>query len=55
MTNSLLLQNLIIQQSKHFLVKNELRKLQKFDSSYFRGRNRFEEDGFQIQIFLKSW
>ena len=32
---------------KHLLGENELKKLQKFDSSYFRGRNRFEEDGVQ--------
>ena len=33
--------------SKHILVENELKSLQKFDSSYFRGRSCFEEDGVQ--------
>ena len=47
--------------SKHLFVKNELKKQQKFDSSYFRGRNRFEEDDVQnylvfqpIHNFLKK-
>ena len=30
--------------SRHLLVENELRKLQKFDAGYFRGKNHFEED-----------
>ena len=33
--------------SKHFFVKNELKKLKIFDSSYFRGESHFEEDGAQ--------
>ena len=33
--------------SKHLLVETKLKKLQKFDSSYFRGRSHFEEDGVQ--------
>ena len=33
--------------SKHFLVENELQKLKTFDSSYFIGKNCFEEDGTQ--------
>ena len=31
--------------SKHLLVENELKKLKKFDTSYFRGKSYFEEDG----------
>ena len=31
--------------TKNLLVENELKKLQTFDSSYFRGKNCFEEDG----------
>ena len=27
------------------LVENELKKLQKFDAAYFRGKSHFEEDG----------
>ena len=30
--------------SKHFLAENELKKLQKFDSSYFRGKDFLEEN-----------
>ena len=33
--------------SKHLLVENELNKLKFFDSSYFRGKNYFDEDGTQ--------
>ena len=29
------------------LFENELKKLKAFDSSYFRGKNNFEEDGTQ--------
>ena len=31
--------------TKHFLVENELKKLQTFDSIYFRRKSHFEEDG----------
>ena len=38
--------------TKYLLVKNELKKLQKFDAAYFRGKSRFKEDGIQnVQIF----
>ena len=33
--------------SKHLLVENELKKRQKFDAAYFRGKSHFEEDGTQ--------
>ena len=46
--------------SKHLLVENELNKLKTFDSSYFRGKNYFDEDGTQnyhifqpIAMYLK--
>ena len=29
----------------HLIVKNELNKLKKFDSSYYNGKSYFEEDG----------
>ena len=32
---------------KHLLVENELKKLQKFDAAYFRGKIHFEKDGTQ--------
>ena len=33
--------------TKYLLVENELKKLQKFDATYFRGKSHFEEDGTQ--------
>ena len=37
----------------HLLVQNELKKLQKFDSSYFIGKNYFEEDGTQSYLVFQ--
>ena len=31
--------------SDHLLVQNELNKLKTFDSSYYHGKNYFDEDG----------
>ena len=31
--------------TKHLLVENELKKLEKFDAAYFRGKNYFKGDG----------
>ena len=39
--------------AKHLLVENELKKLQKFDSNYFRGKSHFEEDGTQNYLVLQ--
>ena len=39
--------------TKHLLVENELEKLQTFDSSYFIGKIRFEEDGNQIYLVFQ--
>ena len=36
--------------SKLLLVENELKKLKAFDSSYFRGKSHFEEDGKLFSI-----
>ena len=33
--------------TKHLLVENELKKLQTFDSIYFRGKSHFEKNGTQ--------
>ena len=33
--------------TKHVLVENEFKELKTFDSSYFIGKNYFEEDGTQ--------
>ena len=37
----------------HLLVENELKKLQKFDPSYFRGISHFEEDGTQNYLVFQ--
>ena len=36
--------------TKHLLSENELKKLQRFDSIYFRGKSHFEEDGTQNNL-----
>ena len=38
---------------KHLLVENKFKKLQKFDSSYFRGKSLFEEDGTQNYLVFQ--
>ena len=40
--------------SKHLLVENELNKLKTFDSSYFIGKNFFEEDGNQNYLVFQQ-
>ena len=39
--------------SKHLLVENELKKLETFDSSYFKGKSHFEEDGIQNYLVFQ--
>ena len=39
---------------KNFFVKNELKKLRTFDSSYFIGKNHFEGDGAQNYLVFQS-
>ena len=39
--------------TKHLLVENELKKLQKFDAAYFRGKSHFEEDGTQNYLVFQ--
>ena len=39
--------------TKHLLVENELKKQKTFDSSYFRGKNHFEEDGMQNYLVFQ--
>ena len=36
------------------LVKNQLKKLQIFDSSYFKGKNHFEEDSSQNYLAFQK-
>ena len=33
--------------SRHLKIENKLKKLEKFDSSYFKSKSHFEEDGTQ--------
>ena len=33
--------------TKHLLIENELKKLEKFDAAYFTGKNYFDSDGTQ--------
>ena len=40
-------------ESKHLPVKNELKKLKTFDSSYFIGKSHFEEDGTQNNLVFQ--
>ena len=40
--------------TKKLLVENELKKLQTFDSGYFRGKSHFEEDGAQNYLVFRS-
>ena len=39
--------------TKHLLVENELKKLQKFDGTYFRGKSHFEEDFTQNYLVFQ--
>ena len=39
--------------SKHLLLENELNKLKTFDSGYFIGKSRFEEDGNQNYLVFQ--
>ena len=40
--------------TKPFRVENELKKLKKFDSSYFIGKSHFEEDGTENYLIFQS-
>ena len=39
--------------TKHLLVENDLNKLKTFDSSYFIGKNHFDEDGTQNYLVFQ--
>ena len=39
--------------TKHVLVENEFKELKTFDSSYFIGKNYFEEDGTQNYLVFQ--
>ena len=38
---------IVSNKTRHLLVQNQLRKLETFDSIYFRGKSHFEDDGTQ--------
>ena len=42
-----------VNKSKPLLVENELKKLKTFDSSYFRGKSHFGEDGAQNYLVFQ--
>ena len=55
-----MLKKITANKTKHSVVENEFKKLKTFDSSFFRGKNDFEDDGTQnvfvfqpIHKFLK--
>ena len=39
--------------TKYLLVESELKKLQKLDAAYFRGKSPFEEDGTQNYLVFQ--
>ena len=39
---------------KHLLVEKELKKLETFNSTYFRGKSHFENDGTQNQLVFQT-
>ena len=39
--------------TKHLIVENEFKKMKAFDSSYFRGKNHFEQDGTQNYLVFQ--
>ena len=39
--------------TKYLLVENKLKKLQKFNAAYFRGKSHFEEDGTQNYLVFQ--
>ena len=43
-----------INQTKHLLVENEFKKLKTFNSSYFRRKSHFKEDGTQNYLVFRS-
>ena len=45
--------NITSNKTKHWLVENELNKFKTFDSSYFIGKNHFEEDGTQNYLVFQ--
>ena len=44
----------ISNKSRHLQIENKLKKLEKFDSSYFKGKSHFEEDGTQNYLVFQG-
>ena len=44
---------IVVKKSNHLIIENELKKLKTFDSSYFKGKSHFEEDGTQNHSLLQ--
>ena len=49
-----LIKKLIQIRQKRLLVGNEFKKLETFDSIYFRGKNHFEDDGTQYDLVFQT-
>ena len=45
---------IVLNKTKHLAIEKELKKLNTFDLSYFRGKNYFEEDGTQNWFVFQS-
>ena len=45
---------IISNKTKHLLVENEFKKLETFDSIYFRGKSHFEDDGTQNYLVFQT-
>ena len=48
-----LIKKITTNKTKHLLVENELKQLEKLDAAYFRGKNYFEEDGTQNYLVFQ--
>ena len=42
-----------LNKTKHLLVENETKKLNNFDTAYFRGKNYFGDDGIQSYLVFE--
>ena len=44
---------IVLNKTKHLLIQNQLKKLETFDSIYFRGKSHFEDDGTQNYLVFQ--
>ena len=47
-----LIENLLQNKTKHLLVQNQLKKLERFDSIYFLEKSHFKDDGTQSYLLF---